>query len=617
MTTESRDNRAAFGVSVACTWRTNRCVLGSKCRGSFRAPRAPQRKAARMASGDRDEESRQQKREPWPVQRFLKDALFFTPIGKALNWRSELRVDSSKLTALVSPKRSSVSGRGTVLVTGATGGVGKRVVKLLLERGYRVHALVRSENRAQKILSTAGVDTAAEENLKLFVGDLHHVHPDFYDGVSAVISCTGVKVGPEDDTPDRSKYYQGVVFYPPKILEDTPHNVEHAGIANLVAQAERAGVGHASRASDEQSESSFSIVRFDQSDASAREAALRAWGVIDDVVMGGVSESKLRLSEDSQAALFAGMVSTNNRGGFASVRSASLETPLNLSRAGFKAFRLRVRGDGQRYKFIVRCDQKWDGVAYCYSFDTRRGEWMDVIVSFAHLRPVFRASTLRDGTTFRADSVHSFQLMLSKFEYDGDLNPSFQAGPFALELREIEAVTKSSAPTQTSSFETAETSPTHSAPRFIHVSSAGVTRVLRKNEFPDWDSQPPAVRMNDMLGRILEWKLAGEDVIRASALPHFIVRPCALTEEPPKGYSAMRVDQGDKMTGKISRDDVARVVVDALECDEVSNTTLELASGDTTRSGVHSLAELTSGLQRARSKEDERQHTFATFPYVP
>ena len=41
--------------------------------------------------------------------------------------------------------------------------------------------------------------------------------------------------------------------------------------------------------------------------------------------------------------------------------------------------------------------------------------------------------------------------------------------------------------------------------------------------------EPPAVRMNDELGGLLSWKLAGEDAIRASGVPFAIVRPCALT----------------------------------------------------------------------------------------
>ena len=55
------------------------------------------------------------------------------------------------------------------------------------------------------------------------------------------------------------------------------------------------------------------------------------------------------------------------------------------------------------------------------------------------------------------------QLMLSKFEYDGKLNQRFRLGEFALPIERIEGV--ADRPT---------------ASKFVHVSSAGVTRPGRK-----------------------------------------------------------------------------------------------------------------------------------------
>mmetsp|Transcript_7940 Transcript_7940/g.17031 ORF Transcript_7940/g.17031 Transcript_7940/m.17031 type:complete len:622 (-) Transcript_7940:550-2415(-) len=611
----SRRERAAaaavaFGLSGVSPIRraghnSSQGVSSKSCAAASqetRAARLSGRRKLRMAGAER---------EPWPLQRFVKDALFFTPLGKALRWREDLQISAPEPAAAAA---SIARSKGSILVTGATGGTGKRVVKLLLERGYRVHALVRDEERAKAVLGAIGVDADSEPNLVLCAGDLHNVHADFIAGVRTIISCTGVKVGPEDDTPDRSKYYQGVVFYPPKILEDTPHNVEHVGIANLVSQAELNLVQNDQQNQQQQQLVSAPLMRFDDTETR------RSWGVIDDVVMGGVSESSLRATAaDDGGALFSGTVSTSNRGGFASVRSASLAEPVDVSGGGaFDAFRIRVRGDGQRYKFIARCDQKWDSVAFCYSFDTQRAQWSDVVIPFDQLKPVFRASTLQDGTKFQPSTVFSFQLMLSKFEYDGELNPSFSAGPFALEIKSIDVVSTVPQSPSSSPSSNARSAP----PRIIHVSSAGVTRVLRRDEFPDWDAQPPAVRMNDMLGRILEWKLAGEDVIRASDLPHLIVRPCALTEDEPTGYNALRVDQGDNITGKISRNDLATVLVDAVECSALVNTTIELKSVEPREQqqqhdAADSLAELARNLSKAGSKQEERHHEFAKFPYEP
>jgi hypothetical protein len=159
------------------------------------------------------------------------------------------------------------------------------------------------------------------------------------------------------------------------------------------------------------------------------------WGALDDVVMGGVSQSGVRLVENS--ALFSGEVSTDNSGGFASIRTRNFEPPFDLS--DYEGLEIRLRGDGKRYKFMLRSETKWDGVAYCYSFDTLKDTWTTVRIPFAQLIPVFRAKTLQDAAPLDRHQVSSFQIMLSKFEYDGGLNPSFSPGHFELQVESIKA----------------------------------------------------------------------------------------------------------------------------------------------------------------------------------
>ncbi len=99
--------------------------------------------------------------------------------------------------------------------------------------------------------------------------------------------------------------------------------------------------------------------------------------------------------------------------------------------------RLDVKGDGQRYKFILRNSAGWDSPAYIYSFDTTVDEWISVDVPFAELVPTFRARSVPDADPYDPAKTVSFQLMLSKFEYDKQLNPSFAAGPFRLAIKRI------------------------------------------------------------------------------------------------------------------------------------------------------------------------------------
>lgn len=270
--------------------------------------------------------------------------------------------------------------------------------------------------------------------------------------------------------------------------------------------------------------------------------------------MGGVSESNLRLVEGT--ALFSGNVSTTNSGGFASVRTKNLSPPFNLS--GYTGIELRVKGDGKRYKFFLRTDERWDGVGYSYSFDTVANTWIDVRVPFSDLIPVFRAKTIKDYPPIDTTKISSVQLMLSKFEYDNALNPKFSPGSFALQIQSIKAYGG------------------EILPQFVLVSSAGVTRPGRPGI--NLDEEPPAVRLNEQLGGILTWKLKGEDSLRKSGIPYTIIRPCALTEEP-KGKSLI-FDQGDNIKGKISREDVAEICVQALKYPQARNVTFEVKEGE-------------------------------------
>jgi len=76
-------------------------------------------------------------------------------------------------------------------------------------------------------------------------------------------------------------------------------------------------------------------------------------------------------------------------------------------------------------------------------------------------------------------------------------------------------------------------------------------------------------------GRILDWKLKGENALRESGLTYTIVRPGGLTNEPGDQH-ALQFDQGDRISGMISRADVAEVCIQALEQPAAQNVTLEV-----------------------------------------
>uniref|UniRef100_A0AAU2UYQ5 SDR family oxidoreductase n=1 Tax=Streptomyces sp. NBC_00003 TaxID=2903608 RepID=A0AAU2UYQ5_9ACTN len=98
-------------------------------------------------------------------------------------------------------------------------------------------------------------------------------------------------------------------------------------------------------------------------------------------------------------------------------------------------------------------------------------------------------------------------------------------------------------------------------PQFVLVSQRYVTR----RDHP----------MN-AYGRMLDWRLAGEDAVRVSGLPYTVVRPSWLTDLD--GDSRITLEQGDRRDGYVSRRDVAEACVQALYCPSARGVTFEMRS---------------------------------------
>jgi len=107
--------------------------------------------------------------------------------------------------------------------------------------------------------------------------------------------------------------------------------------------------------------------------ANADEAA--AWQIVNDGVMGGRSSSEATITEEG-AMRFAGTLSLENNGGFASVRSRPQGRTFGLS--GGKTMVLRIKGDGRRYTFNLYTPDRRTAFSYQMDFETKAGEWMEV-----------------------------------------------------------------------------------------------------------------------------------------------------------------------------------------------------------------------------------------------
>ncbi|KAM0915710.1 hypothetical protein ACQ4PT_010666 [Festuca glaucescens] len=145
----------------------------------------------------------------WDIGRFAKTLFFFNGPPNPLKIVESIMSTITGSAPTEAPKKMETS--DVVLVTGATGGVGRRVVDVLRKKGLPVRVLVRNEEKARKMLGP---------DVDLIIGDVTKgdtLDPKYFKGIKKVINAVSVIVGPkEGDTPDRQKYSQGINFLNPR-----------------------------------------------------------------------------------------------------------------------------------------------------------------------------------------------------------------------------------------------------------------------------------------------------------------------------------------------------------------------------------------------------------------
>jgi NADH dehydrogenase [ubiquinone] 1 alpha subcomplex assembly factor 1 len=148
------------------------------------------------------------------------------------------------------------------------------------------------------------------------------------------------------------------------------------------------------------------------------------WLIVNDGVMGGLSKSSFVLT-DKNSALFSGNVTLENNGGFASVRTRAMRFQLD----GYKGILIRVKGDGKKYQFNLRTDNRFDGVTYQYGFETQNNKWQTISIPFDKCLPSFRGRILRNVQPLSPKDIQQLGILVS----DG------QTGEFQLEIQWIKS----------------------------------------------------------------------------------------------------------------------------------------------------------------------------------
>jgi len=97
------------------------------------------------------------------------------------------------------------------------------------------------------------------------------------------------------------------------------------------------------------------------------------WQIVNDGVMGGISQSQIKITPEKTIEFF-GRLSLENNGGFASFRSKSKN--LNLKKGDTLA--LRARGDGREYSLNLYTQRRLMAFSYRAMFTANKDEWIEV-----------------------------------------------------------------------------------------------------------------------------------------------------------------------------------------------------------------------------------------------
>lgn len=132
------------------------------------------------------------------------------------------------------------------------------------------------------------------------------------------------------------------------------------------------------------------------------------WRSVDDVVMGGVSQSGFSVTPE-EIGVFSGELSLENNGGFASVRR-SVE---DFDFGGAEAIALRVKGDGRRYQLRVQTETTNNSISYRAEFETTADDWIEVRVPIVDLEPVFRGRVVANAPELVSEEIAQIGFLLA------------------------------------------------------------------------------------------------------------------------------------------------------------------------------------------------------------
>lgn len=119
----------------------------------------------------------------------------------------------------------------------------------------------------------------------------------------------------------------------------------------------------------------------------ANSNTLSSWFVVDDGVMGGLSQGDIALNEKGNIR-YTGVVRLENNGGFSSIHYKFATKDVSQ----YTFVTLKIKGDGKNYQFRIKSETS-QRYYYINSFETS-GSWQTIKLRLDSFYPSYRGYTI-------------------------------------------------------------------------------------------------------------------------------------------------------------------------------------------------------------------------------
>ena len=141
-----------------------------------------------------------------------------------------------------------------------------------------------------------------------------------------------------------------------------------------------------------------------------QDSSLQDWTIVNDGVMGGVSQSEMIINADGNA-LFSGKVSLDYNGGFASVRY----NPKTIDVKGYSKIVIRCRGPVNNYQVRAKSSRR-ERHSYI-EFINVTEDWQEIEVDMAMMYPAFRGYEM-DMPNYPKEELDEFAILIGNKKYE-------------------------------------------------------------------------------------------------------------------------------------------------------------------------------------------------------